>query len=227
MAVGKTKPVRWTIPAVKDAPARALEARPVSTRRGAAYPSVTELVAGGRYTRGWLEGALRSVLAPVAVASAVSLGASGCVDVAGLLAGDAGAASVQTDSASGPPATLTPLPSLGAGGGSFSGSATTGTAPFPPSKPPVAFSSGGQGPEPCPLPPLVQGDGPSNAHPAAHPPNARGGRRVIRPLPVRPPVPPPDPNPPTVLGEVAAVRPVPPPMPGGLRVVAPSQDGGS
>ncbi|RLB46095.1 MAG: hypothetical protein DRJ42_28465 [Deltaproteobacteria bacterium] len=212
MAAGKRKPVRWTIPDVKGAPPRRLEASARAGQgAGAGYPNVTELMAGGTYSRGWLEGALCAVLRPVVVVSAMSLGATGCVDLNELLGGDVRAPPAYIDDGSSPAATLTPVGSpLGPIGAS-------------PSKPPVTASPNLDLIPPCPLPPLVQPTATTGATPPAHPPAVRGRMRPIR----VPPPPPPAPDPPALDGEVAVVRPQPPTMPGGLRVVHPTSDGGT
>ncbi|MBW2462510.1 MAG: hypothetical protein JRH11_12750 [Deltaproteobacteria bacterium] len=228
MAAGKKKPVRWTIPDVRGATARRLEAHTAAKPSGAApYPSAAQFMAEGTYSRGWLEGVLRAVLTPVAIASAVSLGASGCVDVrdvAELLEGDE-PASVYIDGASPPPATLTPIGAPGEGYGSFSGLPFgTGAPQGPPSKPPVTSSPDVDIIPPCPLPPAGQQTSVTGTTPPAHPPRLRGRMPAVAPLP---PPPPPAADPPALDGEIAVVRPEPLSMPGGQRVVHPTGDGGT
>ncbi len=225
MAAGKWKPVRWTIPDVKGAPPRRLEASaPAGQGAGAGYPSVTELMAGGAYSRGWLEGALRAVLRPVVVASAMSLGVTGCVDLDEVLGGDVGAPPAYVDDGSSPAATLTPVgsPAGPTGDSPAVPFGTAGAMPSP-SKPPVTAAPNIDMIPPCPLPPLGQPTTTTGATPPAHPPAVRGGMRPIRVVPP----PPPAPDPPALDGEVAVVRPQPPAMPGGPRVVYSVGDGGT
>jgi hypothetical protein len=230
MAAGKKKPVRWTIPDVKEAPPRALEAHE-ATPSGRDYPSAAEMMACGPEMQAWLKNALRAIVQPAAVASALTLGVTGCTDVAEILSqGTSSPAPVFVGGATtDKPATLTPI-----------GSPTLPTPPNPlgggvvmnpiPDKPdPTAGSV-----PPCPLPPLggtaVGGEPPAVTTappptPPAHPPAVRGRIRPIRP-PAPPPPPVPAVDPPTLDGDVAMVHPEPPPMPGGLRAVDPS-DGGT
>lgn len=224
MSVGRKKPVRWTIPDVKGAPPRRLEActlpRGAQETPGTAdrpYPSVSDLMRG-TYTRGWLEGALRAVLGPVAVASAMSMGATGCADVSELFAGEADFPSVYGDGTERPPATLTPIGPPDAANRAFS---LPAAGPASPSKPPVGSSPHPEVIPPCPLPPPAPNTGPE-----AHPPQLRGGRAEVRPAPP-PSVVLPAVDPPLLDGDTAVVRPQPPAMPGGLRAVRPAHDGGS
>jgi len=233
MAAGKKKPVRWTIPDVKAAPARAVEAREAGPPKPS-YPSAAEMMARGPEVRAWLQGALSALVQPAVVASALSLGATGCVDIGEILGEDPAAAPVFAGATSqgDKPATLTPIDSPTAFASANNGTpVVTGGGgvvmhPLPPDKPePTSVPS-------CPLPPpgstRLSGSAPAVTPPPAvrppvHPPAVRGRIR-----PIRPPAPPPIPavDPPTLDGDVAMVHPEPPPMPGGLRAVFPG-DGGS
>jgi hypothetical protein len=230
MAAGKKKPVRWTIPDVKIAPPRAVEARrPEHSTDGplCGYPSAAEMMARGPEVRAWLESAVCAIVQPVAVASALSLGATGCVDIGQLLGSDPTAAPVfaGVGPSNDKPATLTPIGSpvipASAGGGVV-------MHPLPPDEPKPASIA------PCPLPPLgsvgVRGEAPAVApapavRPPVHPPALRGRIRPVRPPTPPPPLPAVDP--PTLDGDVAMVHPEPPPMPGGPALVRAPGDGGT
>ncbi len=225
MAAGKKKPVRWTIPDVKEAPPRALtpDERPPTARD---YPSAAEMMAQGPQTQAWLKHALDAIVRPAAVGAALTLGATGCADVVEILSQGTSSPSpvfvggAPTDE----PATLTPLggPVAQNNGGADKPDPPEGTTAAPCPLPPLGgVSVGGEAPAVTPPPPPPR--------PPAHPPAVRGRIRPIRPP--APPTPPPPPSPPAVDppaldGDVAMVRPEPPPMPGGPRVVSPS-DGGS
>ncbi len=230
MAAGKKKPVRWTIPDVKQAPPRALvagEEAPASRR----YPSAAEMMARGPETQAWLKHALRSIVQPAAVASALALGVTGCSDVGEILSQGTGAPPpvFGVPDATDKPASLTPIgapssPQVAQNGGGVV------MTPLPNKPDPTVVP-------PCPLPPLgehaMAGEPPAVTPtpppiPPAHPPTVRGRIRPIRPaVPTPPPTPPPVPavDPPTLDGDVAMVHPEPPPMPGGVSVVTPEAGG--
>ncbi len=241
MSAGTKKPVRWTIPDVKSAPARAL--RPESTpaaQSSPSYPSASELLARSPEWRGWLEQALSQILRPAALAGAVAL-AGGCgssATVDDLLGGGGEQASAPVF-ASEPAAPVTAPPATLVAAGQPYGAkpepgGTTLVGSLPDPEPPCPLGLGGIG-----------GVGITTTTPSPHPPALPGGIRAMPPStpPSTPPmvrgtgiavhVPPPATTPPRLAGRVAPTHtapapsivpdPDPPAIDGDIAIVSPSE----
>lgn len=162
----KKKAVVVTIPDVRSAPAR--ELRP-ENRTELPYPSARDLLSSSSEWAKWLEGAMRSVLKPAALAGVVGVLASGCaheaappphVEAHGKE--ETGVVMFPITSPVRPPETHPPLPTQGGG------SETVVIASPLPDPPPVDGTHASVGPKPPVLP-------------AVRPPMIRGGIRPVRP----------------------------------------------
>jgi hypothetical protein len=235
MSAGTKKPVRWTIPDVKSAPARALrpDARDATVpATPAAYPSAAEIASSPEW-RAWLDAALGQILRPAALAGAVALAASGC-----------GTSAAADELLGGEPRTgapvFSPTPAGAAPGYQSPATLVAAGAPYGGKPEPGGAAIGGSLPEivpPCPLPtPTGTGTITTTPIPTPHPPAVPGGLRAFPPT--TPPavrggapavhVPPPAPptTPPRLAGRVAPTRPIlphpdPPEIEGDIAIVHP------
>ena len=197
--------------------------------RGRGYPEAADLLSSVPAWQGWLEHALRQVLGPAALASAVGLAGAGCDDAQrvahdlwdgppGITAGAAPVSGAGGQAGAKPPPGTVGWPSSGAsgghGGGPSGGPVTLtplGAPTMPPSgSPPIAAPTGPVAPlgppiqnpmVPLPRPPVVPGP---VIVPDPHPPALAGDVAIVQPVPAVP-----APNPPTVRGQLPAPQPTP------------------